>query len=213
MANLNSYVKCRLERALEVQEGRVPHMYQCTEGRVTIGIGHQIVSAEAAGRLNLRKQIGRDLWVDASRDEKIAEYRTIDAITPRNNREFVNRPANSYRASTSLRMSDREMDILRDEHISNFHRELRRRFPDFDDFPNNVQLALFDMAFNIGMTNFSRDKWPLLHAAIDNKNWEEAARQSNRPQIGAKRNNYVRDLFLSAARNGNVTENAADECR
>lgn len=187
---LSNDIKRTLKTELERLEGRVPHMYQCTAGHVTIGIGHLIIDATSAERLDLRKQNGSA----ASTTEKRTEYETIRAL-PRNG----NNAASYYSRHTTLTMPHPEIERLRDLHIFNFHRELKILFPEFDSFPNEVKLALFDMIFNLGMTRFRRARWPKLHEAIQNRNWEEAATESYRPRISIERNVYVRDLFLKAA--------------
>jgi lysozyme len=48
-----------------------------------------------------------------------------------------------------------------------------RLFPDLGDLPMPVQLALVDMAYNLGATGLSQFR--KLRAAIEERNWERAA--------------------------------------
>ena len=40
------------------------------------------------------------------------------------------------------------------------------------------------------------DGWPKLYRDVNNQDWKNAAKESNRPQVGKDRNNFVRDQFL-----------------
>ena len=54
------------------------------------------------------------------------------------------------------------------------------------------------MIYNLGPGGLRRE-FPLMRQAIQDGDWEEAARQSHRGDIGEPRNDYVRDLFMEAA--------------
>ncbi|WP_089726854.1 hypothetical protein [Candidatus Thiosymbion oneisti] len=58
---------------------------------------------------------------------------------------------------------------------------------DFDAMPDEVQLALFDMIFNLGQTKL-RTIFTEFNKAIKHEKWDEAAKQSNRPDVNAARN-------------------------
>lgn len=98
-------------------------------------------------------------------------------------------------------MSDLDINTLTNKHIDSFESELKRIFPDFATYPSEVRLALFDIIFNVGMTDLN-NKWPGLKKAVKAKDWSEAAKESNRKSpISAERNKYVKDLFKKAAAN------------
>jgi len=62
-----------------------------------------------------------------------------------------------------------------------------------------VKLALFDMIFNLGMPNL-KNTWPKFNAAIQAKDWQAAANNSNRkPPVSPERNQYVKDLLEKAS--------------
>jgi GH24 family phage-related lysozyme (muramidase) len=69
---------------------------------------------------------------------------------------------------------------------------------DFDQFPLAVQMALFDLIFNLG-PNRLVNVFVRLDVAIRAEDWAQAAAESNRPQVQPDRNLYVRQLFLTAA--------------
>ena len=85
----------------------------------------------------------------------------------------------------------------------------KRVFPDFDSYPESVQIGLVDMVFNLGaggvqtkFTNFSE--------AVKAKNWSEVAKQSNRPQLSDDRNKFVRQLFEKTAKEAEKAKGAKD---
>ncbi|MBU2970758.1 hypothetical protein KO527_15510 [Pseudoalteromonas sp. C2R02] len=100
-------------------------------------------------------------------------------------------------------MKDTDINIQRKNHIDTFYSELvsvykkTNGFKDhFDNFPIDVQKALFDMIFNLGQTNL-RNKFIKFNDAIKQEKWDEAAKQSNRPDVNSMRNGYVKGLFNS----------------
>ena len=73
-----------------------------------------------------------------------------------------------------------------------------KMFPYFGDYPLPAQIALWDMIYNLGPGGLRRG-FPRMRQAILDGDWEEAARQSHRSDIGETRNDHVRDLFIEAA--------------
>lgn len=106
-------------------------------------------------------------------------------------------------------MGNTDIDILTDEHIESFEKELKNLYSGFDNLPEEVQLGLFDMIFNLGATTLG-DKFPSFNKAIKEKDWTKAAKESNRPDVNAERNKYVRDLFDKAAENAKAKEAPAE---
>src|SRR5262245_49899820 len=85
---------------LEKYEGRVPHMYRCTGGEVTIGIGHAILNPDDALRL---------AWAVAGRaptpDEIHADYARVAAAE----KGMV---AKAYAPLSKIRMENAAIDSL-----------------------------------------------------------------------------------------------------
>lgn len=103
-------------------------------------------------------------------------------------------------------MKDGDIDRFLNEHLEAFYLDLwgiykkSKGYPnDFDGLPHSVQMALFDLVFNLGARGLTH-KFPLLNASIRTGDWRRAAQQSYRPQLSVARNQYVMQLFLSAAR-------------
>ncbi len=178
-----------LRTRLEKFEGKVNHMYLDSKGYVTVGVGHLINSVEAQ---NLTFKTATTNLPASATDIK-ADY---DAVK----KQPANRLASSYKKFTKLILLDSEIDNLTNKHIASFEKELKYIYSDFDTFPSEVKLALFDLIFNLGMTKL-KDQWPLFNTAINVKDWQKAADNSNRTTpISAERNNYVKNLLEKAAK-------------
>ncbi|KAA3651328.1 MAG: hypothetical protein DWQ11_14365 [Proteobacteria bacterium] len=191
---LNIRVRQQVVRKLEAYEGRVSHFYLDSVGKVTVGVGHLIADRGAVAGFDMIVVPSGPL---ASLAEKQDEYDRIAA-------ETVGYRASHYRAAARLLMPDAEISRLRDRHVRTFHRELQAIYTrhngypdDFDALPEVVQMALFDLIFNLGATRL-RHVFVNLDRAIRAGDWLRAAAESYRPQVSAARNWYVRQLFLSA---------------
>ena len=74
-----------------------------------------------------------------------------------------------------------------------------------------AQQALIDMQFSIGDKKFQarymddgviKNGWPNLFKAIQNEDWERAARESHRRDVSETRNKEIQRLLLAAAGTG-----------
>jgi GH24 family phage-related lysozyme (muramidase) len=165
-------------------EGRLPYMYRCTGGEVTVGIGHAIPTADDAVKLT---------WMVGSRaatpDEVRADYARI-AATPKG------QVASTYAPLTTCRLNAGAIDALVAADIALFTAKLAARLPNWDRYPDCVQAALFDMGFNLGVDGLL--KFKKLLAACDAADWKTAAAESHRQGIGDDRNNQTAALILQA---------------
>ncbi|EIY6411502.1 hypothetical protein MNF40_004533 [Vibrio parahaemolyticus] len=181
--------KATLKAKLETYEGKVNHMYLDSKGYVTVGVGHLIKDLASAQKLNFKKKNGSS----ASKEEIRTDYESVK-------KQRKNRVSRYYKNFVELTISDSEINSLTNKHIDSFEVELKIIFPKFSSYPSEVRLALFDIIFNVGMTDLNT-KWPNLRKAIKMQDWEFAANESNRkPPISLERNNYVKNLFLKAAK-------------
>lgn len=170
---------------VEKFEGRVRHMYVCTGGKVTIGIGHAIETA--ADALTLAWSVGGRA---ATAAEIQAGYASV-AATPKG------RVATSYAPLSPCRMADPDIDALIAADVTRFAAKLAAALPNWKAYPAPAQAALFDMAFNLGLGGLQ--KFPSLLAAADAGQWDVAAAQCHRKGIGESRNQEIAALFLQAA--------------
>ena len=140
-----------------------------------------------------------NLLTFATLPEKHAEYDTIKK------QPFGRRiGAGSFKKHTTLTMKDADINIQRDKHIQSFYKELTGYYTtangfakSFNAMPTEVQKALFDMVFNLGLTKLI-SQYTKFNAALKTEKWGDAAKQSNRVGIDAMRNKYVFDLLLAA---------------
>lgn len=194
---LNTKVKTVVEKKLEEYEGRYNHMYLDSKGKVTIGVGHLIANKNALSTVTLYTVKNKLPSTAATVKQKQDEY---DVIA----KQKKNYKASWYQQHTSLVMKDADINKLRDSHITTFYSELSGMYTKakgfttgFDDMPEEVQKALFDMIFNLGQTKL-RTTFTKFNDAIKKEKWDEAAKQCNRPDVNAARNNYVKGLFNDA---------------
>ena len=193
---LNSNVRSVVEKKLEEYEGRYNHMYLDSKAKVTVGIGHLIANKAAVISLKMYTEKNKMPHMVATMKQKQDEYDNLI-------KQKKNYKASWYKQHTSLIMKDTDINIQRKNHIDTFYSELVSVYKktngfkdDFDNFPVDVQKALFDMIFNLGQTNL-RNKFIKFNDAIKQEKWKEAAKQSNRPDVNSTRNGYVKGLFNS----------------
>lgn len=194
---LDPQIRTTVQKKIEEYEGRVPHLYLDSVGRVTAGVGHLVANRAAVGSIALYKVTNGVPLSEASLGEKQVEYDKV-AKQPKGYK------ASHYKQFTTLVMKDSDINALRDKHIDSFYKELTAIYTkakgytaNFDDLPRGVQLALFDMIFNLGATKIV-STFVNFDKAVKAGDWVKAAEQSHRPQIGTARNAYVKQLFLEA---------------
>ena len=170
---------------LESFEGRVPYLYLCTGGEVTVGIGHAIQTAADALQLT---------WSIDGRPATPVEIQGDYASVAAAQKGLI---AKSYAPLTECRMADADIDALVSSDVHNFELSLAAALPNWSTYPAPAQAALFDMAFNLGLGGLK--KFPHLLAAVDAGQWEVAAAQCHRQGIAEIRNQQTADLFRQAA--------------
>ena len=171
-------------KRLRAFEGCIPHMYRCTGGEVTIGVGHAIQAAADAANFSWR--IGER---PATAAEILADYGRIAGAE-------MGMRASGYAGMTQCRMADPDMDRLCLEDVDRFTARLEAALPNWNKYPPQAQAALFDMAFNLGLGGLL--KFHKLLAAVDAGDWETAAKECHRQGIGEDRNRQTAELFKQA---------------
>lgn len=166
-------------------EGAVAHMYRCTGGEVTAGMGHAMITSDDAVRLNWQIS-GRA----ATPAEVITDFGKVAAAPQGNLAKF-------YEPLSQCRLAPDYITTLAGQDIDAFESGLKRAFPLWDSYPEPVQEALFDMGFNLGIAGLQ--KFVKLRAAIDAGDWATAAVESRRQGISDARNQAVAALFRQAA--------------
>lgn len=189
MATLTEKTTIRTKLAL--YEGTIEHMYLDTEGFVTVGVGHLLKDVSAGQKLEFIRYKDNK---KATKDEIKTDF---DAIK----KQLKGLYAFTYKKHAKLKLKTVTIDGLTDKHIESFEKELKTLYgsAEFNAFPSEVRLALFDLIFNLGMTKL-KAQFVVFNKKIKAKDWKEAANQSSRTGIGADRNKYVKDLLLKAAK-------------
>ncbi len=165
-------------------EGSIPHMYRCTGGEVTIGVGHAIPSKDHAAGLDWEIQ-----GVAATPPQAQADFQAVAAAA----KGLV---ASAYAGLTQCRMGDDAIRSVLGADLQAFEAQLAAALPRWNSYPEPAQQALFDMAFNLGLGGLK--KFPRLLAAVDAGDWTTAAAQCHRQGIGEPRNQETAALFRQA---------------
>lgn len=186
-------VESKLKKKLVLYEGKIPHMYLDSVGKVTVGVGHMLPTLSAAEKLAFVNAKGSA----ASKAEIKEDW---DAVVAKG-KGFL---ASAYKHDKSLTLPASKIEAQMNEHIKSFRSELKKIFPDFASYSEDVRLALFDMIFNLGMTNLKK-KFPTFVQAIKDKDWTKAAGECKRKGISGKRNAYVKGLLEAEAKKGAAT--------
>ncbi len=190
--------KSRAARMIASHESFIPHMYLDSVSYVTIGYGKMMPDANAAAGLNLISKNARPNR-PATDAEKRAEWQVMQALSPQGT--AINYAAGHYRQYSSLELTRAEGATLLDVEVDNAVAICVANYPGFRRFPEDAQVAMIDMAYNLGnrihsvFRNFTR--------AINGTGgprWDVVARESNRPQLSATRNREIYNLYMSAHR-------------
>ena len=189
---LTGIEKSNLRTLLAGYEGNIKHMYLDSKGYLTIGVGHRITNLQAAQKLNLVVAGGGSAGARATKEQIKTDYEAVY-------KQLKGNDAFYYGKYTKLMLTVTEVNKLTNKHIGSSYKELKRLYADFDNYPNGVRLALFDMIFNLGMPGL-KDIFLKFCKAVKAKKWAEAAKESHRPDVNDPRNNYVKALFEAAAK-------------
>ncbi|KZN47660.1 hypothetical protein [Pseudoalteromonas luteoviolacea] len=193
MFQLNSVNRRKAAKHICLYEGVIAHLYVDTRGNVTLGAGFHITSAKALSKLPLREKSTQKA---ASRAAKIQEFERIAKLPS-------GRLASWYESHCKLYLPQQACVQLLEKKIAEFETELSTLFSakngyvPFRRMPSNVQLALLDMAYNLGTPNLSR-AWPNLLHAIRHENWQLAATECRRKHVSAARNQATARLFAQS---------------
>ncbi len=142
-------------------EGRVPHMYADSEGVVTVGIGHAIFRPQDAHRLPF---VRKDTGAPATREEIDKDFEAVEGIT--------NHVADFFADLTALELSSGEIDALLHSDFDT-HLDIADDFFPLEKLPQPMQIALFDLAFQVG-TNLTLNEYSNLHPALRRRDWARA---------------------------------------
>lgn len=158
-------------------EGVIPHLYLDTVGIPTCGVGFAVRS---------EAELAQFQWTP-SLSEAVADYRIIC-------RQPSGLPASLYKRHTKARLSDESIRNTFEIIIASVRRQLKNW--NLDTQPVPVQLALVDMAYNLGVAGLG--KYVKMRAAVEARDWARAADECSRRGVQQPRNEATRELFLAA---------------
>jgi len=164
-------------------------MYRDTLGYVTVGVGNLVHDGLDAVSLPFLVDGERP----ASPKEIGDDFLRVIALAK-------GMPARAYRAPNPphIELSQASIgDLLRNRLNREFQPGIHRLLPDFDGYPEPVQAALIDIAFNCGVSGLST-----FHHLLDacrKQQWAAAAESCHRKTSRAERNDWTRSKFLEAA--------------
>jgi GH24 family phage-related lysozyme (muramidase) len=177
---------------LRKYEGEPDFMYGDTVGEVTVGIGARLTRNDLP-TINFKVKKN---FAEATDAEKKAEWERIKQLAEKNKGKDVK--ASTYRNETALFLPKGEMDRLLENHLDYFQQVLKKKYTNFDGFPDDAKLGLVDMLFNLGEGRFN--KFVLFNKAVQQEDWEAAAKESHRQGPSQDRNDAVKQLFENAAK-------------
>jgi len=166
-------------------EGNVPHMYRCTGGKVTVGVGRALESANDACQLRWRIAGQPATAADVTQDFTRISTAEMD------------RRADFYKQFTKCTLEPDDISALLDRDILRFEAELIQKLPNWSTYPDTVQQALFDMGYNLGVGGLI-GKFPKMLGAVNRQDWEMAANECRRNGINNDRNAATAVLFRAA---------------
>lgn len=166
----------------------VKHFYRDRNGNVAIGPGFIV--------RNIKKAMALPMFMDlslASKEHIAKEYKLIKQLP-----HGPHYPANYYRVFSELHLNVDELDILTNQCIVNWSRELKTIYKDFDNYPTTVKIALCCMILDVGHDCLVRE-YRQFNYYITAHNWLTSAKYSIRRGVSNYNNHQVKQLLLNAA--------------
>jgi len=167
-------------------EGSISHMYLDTVGLVTVGVGNMLSDAVSAAALPF---VRRSTGSAANAFEIEEEFDLVRALEK-------GMLAQRYEDFTSLDLPEIEIHRLLDDRIEEFESGLIEDFPGYESFPEEAQIGLLDMVFNLGRSGLNR-KFPTFCRAAREQDWMTCAEECQRRGISDARNQETQELFES----------------
>lgn len=177
-------------------EGHIAWMYLDTRCNVTVGIGHLLSTSSDAEALAF---IERDTDRPATGESIGAAFDTV-----RDAHGLAPRGASGFEPITTIRLPRAAVIAVFETDFDRIVRRIRSLFAQvgggLDSFPQPAQLAVVDMAFNLGpiglYTKFPRFR----ESGLGARDFAVAADECHRKDVSASRNAETRSLLLKAAR-------------
>jgi len=181
-------------------EGDKSYVYVDSKNYLTTGIGTYIDSISEISDISLTKN-----GTIYSSDSLINVYNELKSVVSKNSGYSADN-INEELAKTgySITNDTKFMSFIND--ITDSATELQNKFTNYDSYPTSAKNALLDMEYNMGgkfidhKTSYA-DGWPKLYSDVKSENWESAAKDSYRKDVGDQdhiRNVFVKEQFKNA---------------
>lgn len=171
-------------------EGLLSFMYLDTKCLVTTGMGNLIdPMGPALGLPWVHKLDG----TAAARAEIVAEWTKVKGAT-----SMARLGGGAFARLTTLCLTSASIDQLVVGKLSQIETAVRSGFGEWDSFPASAQLAILDMAWNMG----SAFGFPHFRLAVNAGNWLAAGAECKIVDASADRNDAHVALFKAAAAGG-----------
>lgn len=174
----------RLKDSLHAFEGACSHPYLDTKAIPTTGVGHAMQSLAEMQALPWERA-----GLPATAKDVEIEYHRLLTLERGQTPTY-------YAMRTLLRLPKDAISALLDSDIAAKQAEVTASIPGFTSLPEPVQVALLDMAFNLGTAGLL--KFTHLIASVKLGDWANCAAECHRLDIGEARNAWTARLFLEA---------------
>lgn len=183
-------LKEKAAKYIEKHEGNYSYMYLDHKGLVTVGIGHYLPNAADAMCRPFRN---KKTLQPATPQQIEAEWQKLKDMNS------LNRRAIYFKDKTELELSGPDVEKLflsEDLEKKIPLSRLEKEIPGFKEAPESAKIALWDMAFALGIGGLK--KFTKLQAAVKAGDWHAAAVECKIGDTpGTTRYHDNRDMFLS----------------
>lgn len=162
-------------------EGKVDHLYLDGAGLVTIGVGCLVMDPTAIPLVN------RETNLAATRAEMFSDYNAVKALP-------AGKTADYYGMVCRLYLPDAMIRRLFDQRLMDIAGRVNDHAIMLAPLPEPIQLAVVDMAFNLGVSGLTT-KFPRFMNALRAGDWHACALECRRDGISNDRNNWTRRQF------------------
>jgi GH24 family phage-related lysozyme (muramidase) len=177
-------------------EGYVPWMYLDVKGLVTIGVGN-LIEPLTQEVLNLPFEYADQPGSQATTDDIREAWNAVKSRT-----DLKLQGGGAFQSLTNVRLTTEGIKSLVEKKLLENESFLRSRyFANFDSWPADAQLGLLSMTWALGAGFVN--KWPKLHSACLNEDWDTVAAECHINDVGNSgikpRNDADETLFSNAA--------------
>lgn len=178
-------------------EGALPFMYLDTVSKVTAGIGTLLDDGSGQPPESCMSLPWTTVDQGVERVATRAEIASAWAVV-KSRTDLAPRGGYAFRDVTTLRLDDRTIDGLLTAKTLEFWSVLSAQLVDLEEWPADAQLALIDMAYQLG-PRFMGPRWPNFTAAAHASDFAACADHCSVRQASVERNTHRKRLYRNAA--------------